>query len=172
MGSGAGRADAADGTGTGEEIANEADGAGTESVDRGGSGTTHGNNRSMENGNTSYTARNTSTANNDDAAVNSGRRTGRDDEPDTGDITHVEIYATIAMIAGLSYLLSYFRDENHGITEEEKNEMMAKLIGWAKKGGYFRKKLALAAIFLLLVYYHSIGKRVSVTYRLAEEEIL
>ena len=126
----------------------------------------------MANGNTSYAAQNTSaTNNNDDAAVNSGRRTGRDNEPNTGDISHVEIYATIAMIAGLSYLLSYFRDENHGITEEEKNEMVAKMIGWAKKGGYFRRKLALAAIFLLLVYYYSIGKRVSVPCLLAEEKV-
>ena len=55
------------------------------------------------------------------------------------------------------------------LTEEEKNAIVEKLITWAKAGGYFRRKLALAAIFFLLVYYHSIGKRVSVPCPIAEE---
>lgn len=143
----------------------DADGAAN--TDRGSSGAAHESNRGTGSSGAVYMS--TGTAGSGDEAVNSGRRTGKDEEPETGDITHVEIYATIAMIAGLSYLFSYFRDEKHGITEEEKKEIVAKLTGWAKRGGYFRRKLALVAIFLLLVYYHSIGKQVSMPSSLAEE---
>ncbi len=149
-----------------------ADGSGTSDTENGSAGTVHGSGSGSTgtgNGNAFYMSQDTGTANNGDAAVNSGRRNGKDNEPETGDIAHVEVYATIAMIAGLSYLLSYFRDEQHGITEEEKNAIVAKLITWAKEGGYFRRKLALAVIFLLLVYYHSIGKCVSVPCPIAEE---
>lgn len=80
-------------------------------------------------------------------------------EPKTGDSTHVEIYATIAMIAGFTYLLLYFIEERHGMTEREKEVFVAAFIRWAKKGGTFRKCCALAAIFCILAYYHSVGKR-------------
>lgn len=80
-------------------------------------------------------------------------------EPKTGDPTHVEIYATIAMIAGFTYLLLYFIEERRGMTEREKEVFVAAFIRWAKKGGTFRRCCALAAIFCILVYYHSIGKR-------------
>lgn len=80
-------------------------------------------------------------------------------EPKTGDPTPVEIYATVAMIAGLTYLLLYFMEEGRGMTEREKEVFVAAFIRWAKKGGRFRGCCAIAAIFCLLVYYHSIGKR-------------
>lgn len=80
-------------------------------------------------------------------------------EPKTGDSSYMEIYATIAMIAGLSYILLYFVDGKSGMTEEEKKEIVAALVKWAKEGRCVRKYMALAAIFLILVYYHSIGKR-------------
>lgn len=80
-------------------------------------------------------------------------------EPKTGDTAHVEIYATAAMIAGLTYLLLYFMEEGRGMTEREKEVFVAAFIRWAKKGGRFRKCCAIAAIFCLLVYYHGIGKR-------------
>lgn len=80
-------------------------------------------------------------------------------EPKTGDPTPVEIYATVAMIAGLTYLLLYFMEEGRGMTEREKEVFVAAFIRWAKKGGRFRKCCAIAAIFCLLVYYHGIGKR-------------
>ena len=76
----------------------------------------------------------------------------RDDEPETGD-------ATLAMIAGFGYLLLYVTDRERGMTEERKKELVSCLVGWAKQGGRSRKYLALAAIFVLLVYYHSIGKK-------------
>lgn len=81
-------------------------------------------------------------------------------EPKTGDPTPVEIYATAAMIAGLTYLLLYFMEEGRGMTEREKEVFVAAFIRWAKKGGRFRKCCAIAAIFCLLVYYHGIGKHV------------
>ncbi len=82
-------------------------------------------------------------------------------EPRTGDVSPVEIYATVAMIAGLTYLFLYFMEERRGMTEREKEVFVAAFIRWAKKGGTFRRCCAMAAIFCLLVYYHSIGKRVS-----------
>ena len=90
---------------------------------------------------------------------------GKDDEPKTGDVSQVELYATLSMIAGLTYLLTYFADCRHGMSEETKKELVSKLIAWAKKGKNVRRYLALAAIFMLLVYYHSIGKKTSVKWK-------
>lgn len=83
-------------------------------------------------------------------------------EPKTQDALHIELYATIAMIAGLTYLLLYFAEGSYGMTEHAKDVFVAAFIRWAKKGGIVRKLCALAAIFVLLVYYHSIGKKKAV----------
>lgn len=85
--------------------------------------------------------------------------TAPEKEPRTDDASHVEIYATIAMIAGFTYLLLYFIEERRGMTEREKEVFVAAFIRWAKKGGFFRKCCALVAIFCILAYYHSVGKR-------------
>ncbi|MDE7225002.1 MAG: hypothetical protein K2O34_14645, partial [Acetatifactor sp.] len=85
-------------------------------------------------------------------------------EPKTGDGISTRLYATTAMIFGFTYLILLF-SEKHGMTEEIKNELLSRLIRWAKYGGKLRRLLALAGIFLLLAYYHSIGKQVT-----AEEE--
>ncbi len=45
------------------------------------------------------------------------------------------------------------------MTEETKKELVFRIVRWAKRGGRTRKCLALALIFVLLVYYHSIGKK-------------
>ena len=90
---------------------------------------------------------------------------GKDDEPKTGDVPAVELYATLSMIAGFTYLLAYFADRRHGMSEETKKELVSKLIAWAKKGKTMRRLLALAAIFMLLVYYHSIGKKTAVEWK-------
>lgn len=79
-------------------------------------------------------------------------------EPQTGEFTHVEIYATLSMIAGFTYLLLYFT-ENGTMTEEKKELLVSRLILWAQRGGKLRKITALAVIFLLLAYYHSIGRQ-------------
>ena len=81
-------------------------------------------------------------------------------EPQTGERTHVEIYATASMVAGFTYLLLYFKAKGHGMTEEKKEELVSRLVAWAKGAGGFKRALALAAVFLLLAYYHSIGKNV------------
>lgn len=81
-------------------------------------------------------------------------------EPKTGDAPRIEIYATIAMISGLLYL--YLGGMERGMTEKEKKELVSRLIGWAKRGGSFRRGTALVVIFFVLLYYHSIGKRRSV----------
>lgn len=80
-------------------------------------------------------------------------------EPKTGDTPYVEICATIAMIAGMAYLLLHFRDDARGMSEIQKQELVSRLIAWAKRGGYFRRIAGLAAIFCILAYYHSIGKK-------------
>ena len=81
------------------------------------------------------------------------------EKPKTGDTNHVQIYATAAMIAGLSYVMLIFAKRKEGMTEEEKNIRVSALIEWSKKGSWVRKYAALTAIFFLLFYYHSIGKR-------------
>ena len=90
---------------------------------------------------------------------------GKDDEPKTGDNTPLELSATLAMIAGFAYLLMYVTDRERGMTEERKKELVSCLVAWAKQGGRIRKYLALAAIFVLLVYYHSIGKKMCVRWK-------
>ncbi|MEH2944618.1 InlB B-repeat-containing protein [Lachnospiraceae bacterium KK002] len=85
-------------------------------------------------------------------------------EPQTGDSTQIQICATLAMIAGFGYLLLYFEGEN-GITEQEKEEMIHRIVTWAKQGGRIRRLLGLAGIFLFLAYYHSIGKSVDVEWK-------
>lgn len=107
-------------------------------------------------------AKNSSQNNAEKITVKQG--SSKDDEPKTGDNTPLELSATLAMIAGFAYLLLYFADRERGMTEETKKELVSRLVGWAKQGGRFRKYLALAAIFVLLVYYHSIGKKTCVIY--------
>ncbi|MCM1045745.1 MAG: class B sortase [Candidatus Gastranaerophilales bacterium] len=45
------------------------------------------------------------------------------------------------------------------MTEESKKELTSQLIRWGRQGRKIRRLLALAAIFVLSVYYHSIAKR-------------
>ena len=90
---------------------------------------------------------------------------GKDDEPKTGEVSQIQLYATLSMIAGFTYLLAYFADRRRGMSEETKKELVSKLIVWAKKGKLMRRYLALAAIFMLLVYYHSIGKKTNVEWK-------
>lgn len=85
----------------------------------------------------------------------------KENEPKTEDSaqTKIRIYATLAMVSGFGYLALYFADESHGMMEEEKKALTARLIRWARRGGQFRRLLALTAIFVILLYYHSIGKK-------------
>lgn len=62
------------------------------------------------------------------------------------------------MIAGFAYVLLYFTERKRGMTEEVKKELVSRIAGWAKRGGRLRRCLALAAIFVLLVYYHCTRK--------------
>lgn len=80
-------------------------------------------------------------------------------EPATGESTFVKVFATLGMVAGFTYLLLYFTGGEGGITEGEKEEVIARLVRWARKGK-FRKYPALAIILLFLLYYHSIGRSV------------
>ncbi|MBD5444960.1 MAG: leucine-rich repeat protein [Lachnospiraceae bacterium] len=87
-------------------------------------------------------------------------------EPNTGDMSmRVEVYATVAMIAGLLYIFLYFSTGNNGMTEQEKNEFVSRLAVWAKNGRKYRRFVAIVIIFGVLFYYHSIGKRTSVEWK-------
>ena len=80
--------------------------------------------------------------------------------PMTGDTARVQVYATLAMIAGMLYLLLYFADGSIGMTEEEKNKLVSRLIGWAKGRNIIVRYAAIAAVFMLLLVYHSFGRKV------------
>ena len=47
------------------------------------------------------------------------------------------------------------------MTEKEKEKIIAALVNWAKKGNWVKKYAVVAMIAMVLVYYHSIGKRTS-----------
>lgn len=89
----------------------------------------------------------------------------KDNEPKTGDDVSVELYATLAMVAGFTYLLVYFAEHRRGMTEETKKELISRLVRWAKRGSGVRRMLALAAIFVLLLYYHSVGKKTALEWK-------
>ena len=78
-------------------------------------------------------------------------------EPATGENTSVKIFATLGMVAGFTYLLLYFKSADSGFTEGEKEEILSRLVRWARRGK-LRKFPALIIISLFLVYYHSIGR--------------
>lgn len=114
-------------------------------------------NNNDNNNNSNTTINNNVTINNSNAGTSP---TSGKPVPMTGDAAHLELYATAAMIAGLSYLLLEMADEQ-GMTEEKKRELTARLIRWAKQGGAIRRILAFMAMFLILAYYHAIGKQFS-----------
>ena len=120
--------------------------------DNGGNGSNGGGNDNGSNGSDN-------SSQNDSDKNDTKPDSTKDDEPKTGGNTPLELYATLAMIAGFAYLLLYFTDRKGGMTEETKKELVSRLVGWAKRGGRIRKCLALAAVSVLLVYYHGIGKK-------------
>lgn len=162
-----------------KDTANGGSGDGGDDDNGGGSGDGGGDNGSGGNSGADHNGGNNGTGSNNGAGVggsknsshnnlekiSAGQGSAKDDEPETGDTAPIELCATLAMIAGIAYLLLYFTDRERGMTEETKKEMVSRLIRWAKQGGRGRKYLALAAIFALLVYYHSIGKRMCVRWK-------
>lgn len=80
-------------------------------------------------------------------------------EPKTGD-DQLPL-ATIGMIAGLAYLTELFREKrgiHFGMTEDQKNKVISYLIQRAKGKHALIRYAAVAAIFMILIFYHSIGK--------------
>lgn len=146
-------------------------GSGGNNGNSGSNESTGNNNTTGTNGNSAINANNPNTAessisrsSNSNKNNNSSNQSAasKDAEPKTGDTSSVEIYATVAMIAGLAYLMLYFADKERGMTEDEKQEIIMSLIRWAKCGSRIRRYVVLVPIFVLLFYYHSIGKRVYV----------
>lgn len=48
-----------------------------------------------------------------------------------------------------------------GMTEKKKEEICFRVTGWARRGGKCRRLPALAALVLVLAYYHGIGKHIT-----------
>ncbi len=143
--------------GGGGNNGNDNNGGGNDNVGSGNNGNGNNNGGSGNNGSGNNSGNNNSGQNN--SVINNTKPgSQKDNEPATGDAAPLEVYATLAMIAGFSYVLLYFTDRERGMTEETKKELVSRLVGWAKQGGRIRKYLALAAVFVLLVYYHGIGK--------------
>lgn len=133
--------------------------------DNGGSGSGNGNSGSgngNDNGGSGNGNGNSGSDNGNDNGGNgnSNDNGGKGNKPETGDAAPVELAATLAMIAGFSYLLLYFANRRRGMTEETKQELVSRIVMWAKQGGKIRRILALIAVFVLLAYYHSIGKKI------------
>lgn len=78
-------------------------------------------------------------------------------EPETGIADYPQFYATIVVIAGLSYIIVLFL-ERHGMTEARKDTIIARLVRWAKRGRGLRRLFAKMLILLVLAYYHGIGR--------------
>ena len=74
--------------------------------------------------------------------------------PQTGDMKVVHIYATVAMIAGMTYLLVYFKPIDVSMTEEAKKKLVDSLIEWAKNRNGIMKGIAILGISVVLFYYH------------------
>lgn len=89
----------------------------------------------------------------------------KDDEPKTGDTMQMELYATLAMISGMSYLMLLFEERSKGMTKEEKDELVSAVVTWGKAGGRLKRAAAAAMLFVILFYYHSIGKRVQTDWK-------
>ena len=60
------------------------------------------------------------------------------------------------MIAGFFYLLLLFLDK-YDITEEERRENLARLVRWAKCGGWFRRLPVMAVLLVMRTYYRIMG---------------
>ncbi len=82
----------------------------------------------------------------------------KEEAPYTGDIVPVKMYATLAMIAGFTYVLAMFVGDKLGMSEEKKEDIVGKLVAFGKGKNRFVKAIAIAAIFVVLAYYHAIGK--------------
>ncbi len=115
--------------------------------------------------NAEHTTADNSTENETSAPVT---ETPKKTVPGTGDAAPIRLYATATMVGGLSYLLLEFADRSE-MTEEKKRLLTGRLIQWAKKGGIFRRLFAALLLFLILAYYHAIGKQLMLQHSFSEK---
>lgn len=100
--------------------------------------------------------------NEDTNTADSAKKTGKKDaEPKTGDVAMP--YATVGMTAGMLYLADLFRVSDLGLDEEDKKRIVERIVLKVKRKNKVFKALGIVAIFLILVFYHSIGKKVNGT---------
>lgn len=81
-----------------------------------------------------------------------------DREPRIGTSEQLWLYATIGIIAACVYVMILFF-EVFGMTEDEKNDIVARIVRWAKEGGRIRKMLAAAGVSMVRAYYCSVESR-------------
>lgn len=92
-------------------------------------------------------------------------------EPKTGVSRNAVPWATVGMIAGFTYLLDLFADKSTislGMTEEQKNRVIAWIVKNAKHKNRYVRYLAIGVIFMILLFYHLIGKHLSAKDELRE----
>ena len=147
--------DGGNGTGndTGDGTENDAENDTGANDTAGGTGSSTGNST----GNSMEAASETplAAAQNNNLAASQGTE---DKEPKTGDVQLP--LATAGMIAGLAYLMELFREKKlcFGMTEDQKNKIISYLVQKAKERNVLIRYGAVAVIFVILVFYHSIGK--------------
>lgn len=79
-------------------------------------------------------------------------------EPQTGDSSRVWLYAAIAMLAGLFYLLLLFGPRRAPMGKDDMQKKIRSLVRWSNAGGAFRKPVAMTAVFFLVAYYNIVRK--------------
>ncbi|MCM1187342.1 MAG: hypothetical protein NC251_12860 [Lachnoclostridium sp.] len=107
----------------------------------------------------------------DEVFVHSQIVTPKASEPKTGVSQNAVPWATMGMIAGFTYLLDLFAEKapiSLGMTEEQKNRVISWIVKRAKHKNRFVRYLAIGAIFMILLFYHLIGKHLAVKEELKE----
>lgn len=161
------------GTGNGNDGNGNNTGNGSNTGNAGnGSNTGNGNNNNGNTGNNgnSGASGSTSDANNGNTGNQGNATTATDSNnnnsnsgnssPKTADSSPIVLYMTIAMISAMAYLFLFVTDKDRRMTEQDKDVLIRELTLWARKHGATAKFFMAFAVFCILLYYHTVGKRV------------
>lgn len=123
----------------------------------GGNNGASGSTSDTNNGNTGNQGNATTAAdsNNNNNNSNTGNAS-----PKTADSSPIVLYMTIAMISAMAYLFLFVTDKDRRMTEQDKDVLIRELTLWARKHGATAKFFMAFAVFCILLYYHTVGKRV------------
>lgn len=132
------------------------------STDTGNSGADGQNN---SNNSTNTPDGNANTGNQNNGSGTNGKTTGSGASPKTADTSPILLYITIAMISAMAYVVLLITDKERRMTEQEKNALLDALTHWARERGASAKLFMGFAVLCILLYYHTIGKRVKGAFR-------